>query len=299
MNTEEKIKVILDTDIGTDIDDAVCLAYLLQQPHCDLLGITTVTGQPVERARLASAICMQAGRHVPVFPGAEHPIVVEQRQNVAQQAECLSRWPHQREFPRGEAIQFMRRTIRAHPGEVVLLSVAPLTNVGLLFSVDPEIPQLLRGLVLMCGRFSDRVEGNYGPTEWNASGDPHATKIVYGAGIPLHRSLGLDVTSRVHMDAGEFRRTFAPSPLFGPVLDFAEVWFREWKGTTFHDPLAAVTIFKPDICRWERGDVTVDLTPGETLGKTLWHADASAGRHEVGIDVDPEGFFEHVRLVCL
>jgi len=42
-------KVLLDTDIGTDIDDAVCLAYLLQRPDCELLGITTVTGQPVER----------------------------------------------------------------------------------------------------------------------------------------------------------------------------------------------------------------------------------------------------------
>ena len=40
------IKVLLDTDIGSDIDDAVCLAYLLAQPACELLGITTVSGQP-------------------------------------------------------------------------------------------------------------------------------------------------------------------------------------------------------------------------------------------------------------
>ena len=49
-------KVILDTDIGSDIDDAICLAYLLAQPQCELLGITTVSGQPKERAMIASAI---------------------------------------------------------------------------------------------------------------------------------------------------------------------------------------------------------------------------------------------------
>jgi inosine-uridine nucleoside N-ribohydrolase len=47
------MKIILDTDIGSDIDDAVCLAYLLAQPECELLGITTVTGEAARRAMLA------------------------------------------------------------------------------------------------------------------------------------------------------------------------------------------------------------------------------------------------------
>ena len=50
-------KILLDTDIGSDIDDAVCLAYLLANPACDLLGITTVTGDTVLRARMASVLC--------------------------------------------------------------------------------------------------------------------------------------------------------------------------------------------------------------------------------------------------
>ena len=64
------VKLILDTDIGSDIDDAVCLAYLLAQPRCELLGITTVSGGPVDRARIASAICTYAGRDdIPILPG--------------------------------------------------------------------------------------------------------------------------------------------------------------------------------------------------------------------------------------
>ena len=58
-------KILLDTDIGSDIDDAVCLAYLLSQPKCELMGITTVSGEAYERARLASVLCMEAGKKYP------------------------------------------------------------------------------------------------------------------------------------------------------------------------------------------------------------------------------------------
>ena len=49
-------KILLDTDIGGDIDDAICLAYLLKEPQCELLGITTVCGEPEKRAAIADAI---------------------------------------------------------------------------------------------------------------------------------------------------------------------------------------------------------------------------------------------------
>src|SRR5512133_929158 len=106
-------KVLLDTDIGSDIDDAVCLAYLLANPNCDLVGITTVTGEAEKRAQMASAMCLAAGREdIPIYPGASQPLLVEQRQTEAQQAAALGRWSHRTDFPRGEAVDFMRKTIR-------------------------------------------------------------------------------------------------------------------------------------------------------------------------------------------
>ena len=62
-------KIILDTDIGGDIDDAICLAYLLKEPNCDLLGISVVCGEPEKRAAVADAICKAAGRTVPIVAG--------------------------------------------------------------------------------------------------------------------------------------------------------------------------------------------------------------------------------------
>src|SRR5687768_14905216 len=130
------IKVLLDTDIGTDVDDAVCLAYLLAHPQCDLLGITTVTGEADKRPALASVVCRAAGKDIPIYPGFENPMVGELRQQIAQQAAVLPHWPHQSDFPQGQAIDFMRQTIRAHPSEVILLTVGPLTNAGQLFAAD-------------------------------------------------------------------------------------------------------------------------------------------------------------------
>jgi len=284
------IKVILDTDIGSDIDDAVCLAYLLAQPKCELLGITTVTGEADKRAMLASVLCKVAGKHVPIFPGAEEPLLVSQKQKQAPQAAALRRWDHDKEFPRGQSIEFLRQTIHKYPGEVVLLTIGPLSNVGLLFRVDPEIPSLLKGLVMMCGVFTNQQAG-VGPLEWNAIGDPHATAIVYRATTNIHRSIGLDVTSQVTMNAKQIREKFNCERL-RPVLDFAEVWFRQRNTITFHDPLAAVTVFDDRICVFKKGTIDVELTSERLKGMTFWKP-SDRGRHEVALEVDSKRFFEH------
>jgi len=283
-----KTKLLLDTDIGSDIDDAVCLAYLLAQPHCDLLGITTVTGDVVKRAMLASVLCKVAGKTVPIYPGCAAPILVPQLQPDVPQAAALNRWEHDTEFPKGEAVEFLRKTIRKNPGEVILLTIGPLTNIGLLFAADPEIPRLLKGLVMMCGVFTGRFD-IHGRAEWNAKLDPHASEIVYRAQTATHRSIGLDVTLQTVLKAAEVRQRFQ-TRMLAPVLDFAEVWFEKTENMVFHDPLAATTIFDEGICGFERGTVRADAQ--NEPGQTIWSADP-AGKHQVALTVDSERFFTH------
>lgn len=289
-NARMAIKLLLDTDIGSDIDDAVCLAYLLAQPQCELLGITTVTGEAVKRAQMASALCRLAGRRVPIYPGAENPLLIAQRQPQAQQAVALTRWKHDQRFPMNEAVDFLRRTIRKHPGEITLLTIGPLTNIGLLFALDPDIPRLLRQIVLMCGVFTEGPDR--GLLEWNAMLDPHATAMVYRAPVKVHRSIGLDVTLQVKMPADDVRARFTHT-LLRPVLDFAEVWFKTADQITFHDPLAAATIFDPRICRFQRGAVAVEMENAEQRGRTVWQPGAPKGRHAVAAQVDAPRFFRH------
>ena len=188
------------------------------------------------------------------------------------------------------------RSCRSRPTRPSCLTIGPLTNVGLLFSVDPGIPSLLKGLVMMCGRFLDPPPKGYGPVEWNAVIDAHASTIVYRAPVRLHRSIGLDVTSQVTMTRDEFRLAFGDVPLFVPVLEWAEIWFRDWPGTTFHDPLAAATIFESTVCGFTRGNVEIELADQQSLGFTRWTEDAAA-LHEVAFEVNPAAFFSHYKSI--
>src|SRR5438874_1989293 len=130
------VPVLLDTDIGSDIDDAIALAYLIAEPRCELRGVTTVSGLPRVRAALADAVC-RAGRvtDVPIHAGAEHAIVGHTPQPDVPQAAVLDRFDHRPadDFEASTAVAFLRDTILAAPGELTLLTIGPLTNAGLPF----------------------------------------------------------------------------------------------------------------------------------------------------------------------
>lgn len=284
------MKVLLDTDIGSDVDDALCLAYLLAEPNCDLLAITTVTGESEVRARLASSICRHAGRSIPIARGAERPLIGEQQQPFAPHGEALPRWPHDTEGHPACAVDLMREQIRRHPGEIVLIAIGPLTNVALLCAVDPEAAGLLKGLAIMGGDFGP----NDVTSEWNFHCDPHAAAMVYGAGIPWIRTVGLDVTTRVAMSRDEVERRLT-APALRPVLDHARIWFRSRPRLTFHDPLAAAMIFHPEVFSFRAGRISLDRTPAIT-GRATFHAD-DGGTHEVAVDVDRSAYLDRFLAV--
>ncbi|MGI4789941.1 MAG: nucleoside hydrolase [Janthinobacterium lividum] len=291
----DTIPVLLDTDIGSDIDDAVALAYLLSQPRCELLGITTVTGEPHKRASLADAVCRVAGRtDIPIHVGVEAPLLVMQNQPQASQFEALTeRWPHSEFAQENTAISFLRETIRSRPGEITLLAIGPLTNIALLFALDPEIPSLLKRMVIMGGQFFGAAEGGLRTCEWNMLCDPHAAAMVFAAPLPSLTAVGLDVTTQCVLPADECRHRFSLSD--GPlklVGEMAEVWFRGSKTITFHDPLAAALLFAPSLCETVPAHVAVELVSPLTPGQTVLQAEPPL-RHQVARTVDTEAFFTY------
>lgn len=183
----------------------------------------------------------------------------------------------------------MRTTIRQNPGEVTLLAVGPFTNIATLFKLDPEIPHLLKELVIMGGKFSD-YPTPWGPTEWNAIVDPHATAIVFSSGVPL-RAFGLDVTWQLSMTPDQVTQKFKGDELLEIVLDWSRVWFQERELLHFHDPLAATTLFEPEICTYKRGEVNVELAKGAHKGVTHFKANP-ASRHQFAKSVDRSAFFD-------
>ncbi len=275
-----RIPVLLDTDIGSDIDDAVALAYLLSQPRCELLGITTVSGDVQKRAALAEVTCRAGGREdIPIHCGRREVLLSGPGQPNVPQYDSISHLPHRVNRPENTAVEFLRETIRSRPGEIVLLPIGPFSNLALLFTLDPEIPSLLRGLVSMAGCY-------FTPdAEWNCKVDPVATAMVFASARPSHRLVGLDVTRQVTLSREEVQRRFT-GPLLENVLLQSERWFDHTPMITFHDPLAAALVFAPSLCEFKQGRVVADPASGQT------YFQESAGSDAAAAAVEPDAFFE-------
>ncbi len=283
----ESIAVLLDTDPGNDIDDALAISYLLSEPLCDLVGITTVTGETMKRSAIAEVLVRAAGKTVPIHSGQERALGHGPGQPGCAQYDAIADLPHERERPRHTAVDFMRRTIRERPGEIVLLSIGMFGNIGLLFHLDPEIPGLLRGFFSMAGSFWRDSHH-----EHNCICDPTALSMVLAAPRIQHRWSGLDVTMQCHQPPNDVRSQFR-GPLLGDLcLPMAENWFQHADRITFHDPLAAVSIFHPNVCTFKSGTVTSDPVSGETFFAEGPGSDLVA--HSVQADRFFEIFYETV-----
>lgn len=277
----DRVPLLLDTDAGSDIDDAVALAYLLRQPRCELLGITTVTGAVEKRAAVCEAVCSAAGRSdVKIHLGRREPLLGGPGQPHVPHFDAIAERKPPRKLPENTAVDFLRSTIRSRPGEITLLTIGPFSNVALLFALDPEIPTLLKGLVSMGGAF---FQGDR--REWNALVDPTATQMVYRTPRTRHMTVGLDVTERCRLSRKDVDQRFLVEPLT-TVRHMASDWFRHAEHMTFHDPLAAALVFEPQLARYEHGRVeatptgTTRLVPGE-------------GPDLVPIEIDVDSFFDH------
>ena len=285
-------KIIYDTDIGTDIDDSFALAYLLARDDCELVGITTVSGEAEKRAELASAICCNAGRKdIPIYPGCSMPLIHKPVQAFAKQYARITPFERRVDFEKYSAVDFMRRTIRENPGEITLLAVGALTNVALLFSIDPEIPSLLKRMVIMGAHFGfDPADGAV--SEWNMRCDKHAAEIVFNNTPADFMAVSADVTRKIKMKKQEHEE-YLSIPLLRPVFAFAEEWFKKTDTVCYHDPLAAALVFDPSFCTYERGNVTMNMgQTNDDLPYTEFTPDPD-GKVLATKTVDIEGFLRH------
>lgn len=248
--TMEKIKLLIDTDIGGDIDDALCVAMALNSPQIDLLGITTVYANNVWRTDLTKRMLKVWGREeIPVKIGAERPLT--------------GRFPHDGNLPavENEAVPFIIKTCRENPG-MTLLAIGPLTNVALAIHMAPDIVETTK-FVLMGGMI-----GSAQP-EWNILCDPEAADTVIETCKP--KMVGLDITEQCRLTREEADRLAAGDD---PRLQFLKGeftrFFEEYDFLpTLHDPLALAGILRDDLITWEEMEVHVGLRGTRTRGTTI------------------------------
>ena len=282
-------KILLDTDIGGDIDDAICLAYLLKEPACELVGITTICGESEKRAAVADAICRTAGKQVPIVAGLDTTMQPIPLYPTPDGAEALAFWQHDT-YEKGDAPAFLYQKIKEHPHEIILIGTGNMTNIATLFTTYPDAAGLLKGLYVMNGYFgADPLPDPY--YNWNSWADPLASKIVFSARTAVHRAVPLEVTDRLTLEAKQADTLFrTDSDLMKAVFFFGSAWLESSEKLTLHDPLAAVCVFHPDICHFIRGIVQVETEQKSNMGGTSFTPSAH-GNVEIAESVDRERFY--------
>src|SRR6266446_4961059 len=140
-----KTKIILDTDIGDDIDDAFALALAMRSPEIEIVGITTAWGDTTLRARLVQRFLKENGASaIPIAVG----IATRSKGNFSQ-----TRWAQDGEefHKRTDAVDFLLEQARKAPGEITLVAIGQLTNVGEAIERDAAAFRKFKRVVLMGG----------------------------------------------------------------------------------------------------------------------------------------------------
>lgn len=273
------ISIILDTDIGDDVDDALALAIALNSPEIDLRGVTTVFRDAPRRALLTQQILWFFNRNVPVHAGCSKPLLQSWENlpggaNIGRQFEALDASLQYEETR--HAVDFIIETAQHFSEEnpLTICPIGPLTNIALLLAKAPEIIARIR-IVLMGGWWSAPN------AEWNIKCDPEAGAMVFNSGANI-TMVGIDVTRQcVLSDAQveQFQEAGTPRAQF--LYDLIKLWNHK---VTLHDPLTLLTLFD-DCVQFENKHIEVELC-GDKRGCTVEKDDAPNCHVAVTVDVD-------------
>jgi purine nucleosidase len=275
---EPRLRVILDTDIGTDIDDAWALGYALKSPSFELLGVTITDADTPARARLACKLLYRLGRtDVPVAVGRQTPAVPPGR------IDYQFMWAEDFQAYKPittPAVEFLADTIRKNAGQITLIAVGPLQNIGDLVRLHPDVVPLVKRVVLMSGSIGPNANNPSAVPEWNVRLAIPEAQAVYAAAWPV-TIVPLDSTTYVRLEDQE-RETLRKAGT--PLVVALEALLRLWTAgpssrMTLHDQLALAEAQHPGrffggcepmpLRVDDAGYTRVDKTNGRPIGVCL------------------------------
>jgi purine nucleosidase len=278
-NTE---KIIIDTDIGDDVDDAFAVALALRSPELQILGISTTFGDTATRAKLLDRLLGEAGRtDIPVAVGTSGPDPGNFTQRRYAEGGHFARSSHPK------AVDFIIEQIRHYPGEITLVAIGPLVNVGALIDKDATAFRKLRRVVLMGGSI-ERGYGDLGYTkphgpdaEWNIKNDIPSAQKLFASGMPIFM-MPLDST-QLKLDEIKRAVLFQAGTL---ITDALTLLYHEWgqETPTLFDPMTIAFIVDPQLCPVKPMHISVD-------DKGFTRPGPGAPNARVCMDSDPEAFF--------
>ena len=258
-------KVILDTDIGTDVDDALALAVLLGSKEVDLVGITTVYGDTQLRAKIAMHICELVNRSIKTFVGESLPISGREVWMSGQEGKNYKDLERFNVESQG-AVEYLIETSASNPNSINLIAIGPLTNIAQAVQSSQNFENTVKHLWIMGGDFSQsRVEHNF-------KCDLDAARIVFESKIPIS-ILDLPSSQKTIIRSDEIEQ-IGKTPNLGSLLH-SEImsWIKprnqDW--TIPHDPIAALALLTPELFEISSvGHVTIDAD-----GLSFWNESES------------------------
>ncbi|WP_327151457.1 nucleoside hydrolase [Nocardia sp. NBC_01329] len=327
-------RIILDVDTG--VDDSLALLYLLASPDAEIAGIASTAGNvPAAQVAINNLAWLELARapEIEVTVGAAGPLEIPLRTTEDTHgphgvgyAELPA--PTRRVSTRSAARMWVDLA-RRNPGELMGLCTGPLTNLALALREEPELPRLLRRLVIMGGAFNH--PGNTTPTsEWNIHVDPEAAKIVFdafSAAPPDRRPIvcGLDITESIEMRPAHLirlaeragshpletvsptdppeARSVAGNPIIRYLTDAVRFYFDFHHGydlgylAHMHDPFAAAVALDPALARTRPATVDVELAGTLTRATTVADWAGMWGRPpnaDIVVGTDPVQFFDRM-----
>ncbi len=255
---KKTIPILLDTDIGTDVDDAFALALILASPELDLRGVTTVGSEPQTRARIVCRFLTAAGRNeIPVAAGAT-PQPAEDIEKQGRYAKHAGdNLPRLSRPVKDTAVDFLFQQLKAQRGELTLVTIGPLTNIARLLREHPDSKPWIKRIVLMGGSVRVGYNGKAPPeVEWNIRCDIPAAQSVFASGIPLVVA-PLDATTMLKLKESLRRKLFeAKNALTEQVRTLYQLWGE--KTPTLFDPVAVALCFDERFCTMEDLRLEVD-----------------------------------------
>jgi purine nucleosidase len=276
-------KIIIDTDIGDDVDDAFALALAVKSPELQILGVTTTFGDTEARAKIVDRFLGEVERaDIPVLAG---------KATAAKNPMSQRRYGDSGHFAKathGDAVEFLLEQIREYPGEITLVAIGPLMNVGAAIDKDAATFRKLKRVVLMGGSIR-RGYGDLGYTapvppmpEWNILNAVASAQKLFAAGVPLF-VMPLDST-QLKMD--EVKRAF----LFSrgtAVTDQLAVLYHLWRQETptLFDPMTVAFVLRPELCPVQGLHIRVDE-------KGYTREEPGAVNAQVCLDSNAEDFFK-------
>lgn len=291
------MKIIVDTDIGSNIDDSFALFYLLKKCPDQILAVSTVSSQAFLRSELAKLMIRSFNLHIPVLSGMEKSLngkIMENKLSLFEDSIDLQKKHTKKDL--SQPWNFYKSMAELYPGEINLIGIGPLTNIARFIQKYPKSSAKLKSIRIIAGKFAD-IPGYHRRIETNAASDPVGLKIVLDKAecrifmIPVNISYSATINP-------DYLKKATESEGISILKKQLAYFLSKGRPVILHDPVVVASLFS-DFLEYENGVLDVNTSGEEELGTTTFLPDKKMNKRFIAKSMNLDKFFDEFNNVIL